>query len=231
MFRKQHEVIGYLIEALTICVFSLATYLACRGVDSVVVFIVHVCAVIIFFVFIERLKGSYDTRLKRVKHQRDTDALTGLLQKEAGQRAIDRYLLAHPDDCFVFIVFDIDDFKIVNDTHGHLVGDTVLRVIGEAAHNYFRDDDILIRFGGDEFVIFLPKVQDKSMASAILRRFRKNLKTSLANLSGIEMVTCSFGATCSSNDGKTFRELFAQADNALYVAKQSKNSVRFYSEI
>ncbi|MBQ3318628.1 GGDEF domain-containing protein [Candidatus Saccharibacteria bacterium] len=230
MSRKKREVFGVLAEVLVILLFSLTTYLAYRRTDLAALLVVHACAIVFFLVFVERLKESYAARLRRAKHQRDTDALTGLLQKETGQRAVDRYLSAHPDDCSVLVVFDIDDFKSVNDAHGHLIGDSVLQLIGETARNYFRDDDILVRFGGDEFVLFLPDVQDRRIASSILRRFRKNLKTSLVSLSGVENVTCSFGAVCFLNEEKTFRELFARADSALYLAKQQKNSICFSPE-
>jgi diguanylate cyclase (GGDEF)-like protein len=122
------------------------------------------------------------------------------------------------------LILDIDHFKTVNDTYGHLAGDTVLRELGEIAATVCRDSDIIARYGGDEIVAVLPDAIPESLgvlAERLLIAIRNHVFCSDSH----ELkCTVSVGAASSrADDGSTFPadEVLAHADNALYVAKRN----------
>ena len=124
---------------------------------------------------------------------------------------------------FTIILFDIDHFKSVNDTYGHNVGDKVLIQISALVRNLLRGDDLLARWGGEEFIILSPSTQENE-AYELANRLRKEIE--LFPFTHVKKMTCSFGvAEFSSND--TAAELIQKADKALYKAKVSgRNKVR-----
>jgi diguanylate cyclase (GGDEF)-like protein len=116
-------------------------------------------------------------------------------------------------------MIDIDDFKRINDTHGHLAGDDVLRGIGSLLNTLSRESDTIGRFGGEEFLIVMPEC-DQTQAVLALERFNKALREHRFTLTSGETlrVTCSIGTTQAT--GETSQtELLANADKALYQAK------------
>lgn len=125
------------------------------------------------------------------------------------------------------VILDIDKFKKFNDTYGHLFGDVVLRSVAQTVKSNLRSTDTIARFGGEEFVIILPR-------TSIEEAFEKveNLRTKIANnvvkdnlISA--SVTASFGISCYPNTSSNHIELIRDADNALYKAKEcGRNCVR-----
>jgi diguanylate cyclase (GGDEF)-like protein len=123
-------------------------------------------------------------------------------------------------------LMDIDHFKAVNDTHGHLVGDKVLRALGDALHEQLREYDVAGRFGGEEFVLLLPQA-DETAALSIAER----LRTHIAGMSipiddeprpgGFVTLTVSVGVAALDAAGGEVTDLLAAADAALYYAKQT----------
>ncbi len=115
------------------------------------------------------------------------------------------------------ILIDLDDFKNINDTLGHLVGDKVLRLFGQFLKMAIRESDIITRYGGDEFIILLPntpKEQVEFVGTRLIEDIKKN-KFSDINLSA------SVGVATYPDDGLTWEDLFEVADRRLYVAKNS----------
>lgn len=115
------------------------------------------------------------------------------------------------------ILFDIDHFKKINDTYGHETGDIVLKELTKIVKSSLRHNDIIIRWGGEEFLVLLPgtKIQN---AADIAEKFRKLIEAH--QFADINKVTCSFGATeAKENDSKNI--LISRADEALYRAKES----------
>jgi diguanylate cyclase (GGDEF)-like protein len=121
-----------------------------------------------------------------------------------------------------------DDFKQINDTHGHLAGDIVLQILSEIVRENLRKNDIFIRWGGEEFIIIPKDVKDILSAQKIAEYLRKKIEN--ANFMEVEKVTCSFGVACKTISTKDdIKTLFKNADSALYEAKNNgKNQVKVF---
>jgi diguanylate cyclase (GGDEF)-like protein len=152
-----------------------------------------------------------------------TDGLTGLLNKramlDAGAQKI--AAAARFDRKLAVLVVDIDFFKKVNDTHGHDVGDLVIRGLAEILKRQKRTTDVVARFGGEEFVVLCEQTDEKG-AMLLAERIREELaKTSMRTPSAVLSVTCSIGVATFPEGGATWDALFKAADEALYVSKRS----------
>lgn len=152
------------------------------------------------------------------------DRLTELYNKISGQTLIQDYLKAKRDgEKFALIFIDIDKFKDFNDKFGHLVGDEILMEVGRTIKVNCRQNDIPIRFGGDEFVILLKNQVDEKPAMRKVEKIRKELET--LSIGKEWNLTCSIGIYlgCTSN----FDEAVERADDALYDVKDSgRNDVK-----
>ncbi len=118
---------------------------------------------------------------------------------------------------YTVAIVDLDHFKEVNDTYGHLKGDSVIKAFANFLKDNLRKDDVVIRYGGDEFVIFQPGLTHKN-SKIVWQRIISNLKNT--PLSGIQM-SMSVGLASYPEDGKDFDTLFKEADERLYIAKRS----------
>ena len=154
-----------------------------------------------------------------------TDALTGLANKRALEEALTRDLArAERDQTWLTIVIsDIDFFKKVNDTHGHLTGDEVLRQVGRVFGGKLRGGDLAARYGGEEFLLILPG--SNSVGGKIAaERLRKAIEELVvAGPNGPFSVTSSFGvaSVCGPGCAGKIKDLIGRADTALYSAKHS----------
>ncbi|MGE4446252.1 MAG: diguanylate cyclase [Synergistaceae bacterium] len=158
------------------------------------------------------------------------DPLTQLYNKTSTKDLIESYINSTQSQG-VFMMLDIDNFKRVNDTLGHLYGDAVLSELARTLKSLFRDSDITGRIGGDEFVVFMTNVKEtavvqrkaESILNAFKRSFRKN---------GVEYgISCSIGISLYPWDGTTYEKLMQKADLSLYFSKSSgKNQYNFYSD-
>jgi len=123
---------------------------------------------------------------------------------------------------FSLAILDIDNFKKVNDTYGHLEGDNVLKQLVQEIKSHLRSTDVFSRWGGEEFVIILP-LTNVCKAKIAIENIRKIISSSIFNKVGT--VTCSFGLT-EFNENDTFHSVIVRADEAMYIAKTSgKNRV------
>jgi diguanylate cyclase (GGDEF)-like protein len=162
--------------------------------------------------------GLNQIRMTR-RHKRDAeiDSLTGLFNRRA---FFDQANGAQIGENIVVIVFDIDHFKQVNDSHGHQLGDTVLQTFASILGDAVRDGDVAARLGGEEFAVVLPDASLKTallVAERVRKRFSERRFLSDGQL---------FGSTVSIGISKTghpaaLSDLMVQADAALYVAKRS----------
>jgi diguanylate cyclase (GGDEF)-like protein len=151
------------------------------------------------------------------------DSLTGLLNHEEILDILDRELARSERDghCVSIIMVDIDHFKKVNDTYGHLAGDAVLRTTAQKMHAIERAYDAVGRYGGEEFLLILPECC-LDCAITIAERLRAWISSeSMDTSEGIIPVTISLGVAASSKDGaRDGRCLIKAADDALYKAKE-----------
>ena len=165
--------------------------------------------------------------------QAQLDVLTGLLNRGAFElRAINLLQQELPlGASYAFVIIDLDFFKRVNDSFGHIVGDEVLRLLATTLRKHFRSTDLIGRMGGDEFAVFCSFDGD---AGQIARRVERLLET--WNRSPLEMdnkpplkATISLGIATVPRDATTYKELFHKADIALYKSKQQgRNRYNLY---
>jgi diguanylate cyclase (GGDEF)-like protein len=136
------------------------------------------------------------------------------------KKELDESLRSDQPMCLILI--DIDDFKQVNDTHGHLMGDNVLKHIGELINQSVREMDLAARYGGEELVIVMPKIELPE-AKKVVQRIRQDIaRLRVDQLS----VTVSVGVAQSGEKTINSEQLISSADQALYTAKrQGKNQV------
>ena len=150
-----------------------------------------------------------------------TDAKTGLLNAGAWQReaAVEVTRAQAP---LAVAIADIDHFKAVNDTHGHLAGDAVLAAVSAAMRDLLRDCDLCGRFGGEEFALLLPRTT-AAQALEITERIRQGISQLAIPRDGTAAirVTISIGVAVPSQARRTLDDLLAAADHALYQAKRS----------
>ncbi|MCG2734252.1 sensor domain-containing diguanylate cyclase [Pseudodesulfovibrio aespoeensis] len=159
----------------------------------------------------------------RVHELATTDSLTGLFNRRRFMELAEREFMRTKryQGALTMLMMDIDHFKRVNDTHGHGVGDEVLRELARISRTALRELDILGRLGGEEFGVLLPET-DAGPAMEVAQRLRRAIeKASMATDAGTLRITVSIGAATSNNDAETVETLLKRADVALYEAKQS----------
>lgn len=181
----------------------------------------HIVAGLLFSL-IPACAGFISGRLiQRLHHCAHRDELTNLWNSRYFYSRLEKEVakLNKTKGSLCMALIDLDDFKIINDTYGHVVGDEVLRGIGTILAGNTRDGDIAVRWGGDEFVIIFPNT-DLESASIIVERLRSMIEGS----SDCHQVTISVGVLLV-RDGVEVRELLKMVDETLYTAKKTKNLV------
>ena len=162
-----------------------------------------------------------------------TDAKTGLLNAGAWQReAAVEVARARAQTPLAVAMADIDHFKAVNDTYGHLAGDAVLAAVAAAMRDLLRDCDLCGRFGGEEFALLLPRTT-ATQALEITERIRQGISQLAIPRDGTAAirVTISIGVAVPSQARRTLDDLLAAADHALYQAKRSgRDRVVIYAD-
>jgi diguanylate cyclase (GGDEF)-like protein len=161
-----------------------------------------------------------------------TDAKTGLLNATAWQREADTEIARaqRAGENLALLLADVDHFKRVNDTYGHLAGDEVLRGLATELRQQVRGSDVVGRFGGEEFVVLLPRA-DADEACKIADRLRHRASVMGVYADGVALdVTISIGVAVLGAHGRDLFELLTAADSALYRAKdEGRDRVRLYA--
>ena len=180
---------------------------------------------------IKALQGELRDKNSRLESISRTDELTGVNNRRFFMEALrlefdrsQRYATA-----LGFGMVDIDHFKRINDTYGHLVGDQALVAVAQFLRKAMRNNDVLGRIGGEEFAILMPHTEQVGCTHA-LERWRQQIEGLAIDADGVAVhVTVSIGAVCCPRDGIDRPEhLIALADEALYKAKESgRNRVIF----
>ena len=176
---------------------------------------------------LKRQRGELADALVRLKEIAIRDALTGLYNRghmvELLQLAVDRQ--QRTGETFSFVMFDLDFFKRVNDTHGHGVGDDVLRAFASVATNILRKSDVLARWGGEEFVAICPHSDDPHALVGVERLLKEWSNTEVTHQVPQLRVSFSAGIT-TYRPGESIDAALGRADEALYAAKaQGRNRI------
>lgn len=169
-------------------------------------------------------------RLEALEYKATRDPLTKVYNKEVTLKKIDKFIKGSKTNCHAFMLIDLDDFKKVNDSYGHMVGDKILIHVISRIKEEFTNGEVIGRVGGDEFVIFVGNLgsRDEVYHKANLLRMAMNT-VYIDDYNAID-VSGSVGVAIYPDDGYTYEQLMEKADEALYQAKeQGKNSYIVYS--
>ena len=166
----------------------------------------------------------------RLIDKAERDPLTRVYNKSTTKKLIKNYLRTDSKDTYdAFMIIDVDDFKKVKDTLGHLFGDSILVDLSQEMQDLFRSNDVVGRIGGDEFIVFLRGMKQKSHIEAKANDICKIFDLLYAGDDGAK-ITGSLGVALFPQDGDTFDELYRKADLALYASKRAgKSCYTFYS--
>ncbi|MBT5927201.1 MAG: GGDEF domain-containing protein [Verrucomicrobia bacterium] len=178
----------------------------------------------------EDLKKKHD----QVAHLSVTDDVSGFHNTRYLHRHLDRLLANSTKDKphHSLIFFDIDDFKLVVDSHGHLLGAKTLKEIAEAVDGCLDTYDRIVRYGGDEFVVILPRQSKEEAIRKTVRIKEAVATTPYLQKESIDLhITASFGIATFPEDAKDKRSLLAQADQCLFESKDhGKNRIKVHGQ-
>jgi len=156
------------------------------------------------------------------------DKMTMLLNRETTMEQIKQILSIDCDNTHALYMIDVDNFKALNDTQGHQMGDEFLVALAAEIRKRFRDSDIVGRIGGDEFFALMRNVPGETAAAAKAQELLEAIQTVCAEYSSVHL-SASIGISLYPNNAKCMEELYAKADDALYQAKRKgKNQFVFY---
>jgi diguanylate cyclase (GGDEF)-like protein len=181
----------------------------------------------------ERLEHLVGERTKEIELLSQTDSLTGLWNRRHLEETLDiefKRAKRYNKELSVMII-DLDYFKSVNDTYGHLAGDEVLRQISNKIAECQRETDFVGRYGGEEIVVILPET-DLQTSIQIAEDIRKTIEQEPVEFEDkMIKVTASIGVSDLKNEHNNYPSIFAEADEALYSAKEvGRNRVQFFKQ-
>jgi len=174
---------------------------------------------------LQSVQQESDTLRKRLKEERNlamVDPLTGIPNRYAYNERLEQEVARwrRYKSPLVLTVWDVDRFKLINDTYGHQAGDKVLTVIAKLLHKQVRETDFVARYGGEEFVLLLPETELEN-AAVVGEQIRKSVEECEFHFRGNPVpITISCGMS-EFREGDSAERVFARADSALYKAKEN----------
>lgn len=164
-----------------------------------------------------------------MKSKSQRDALTGLFNRSYTEEIVNK-LLSSGEKGALFMI-DMDNFKAINDNYGHIAGDHTLKMFAETMVKYSKEEDVLCRIGGDEFVMFISGETSKSVLGNKASDIISDLVYKLEECKFETNSSVSIGIAQAPEDGSDFKTIYNAADKALYYVKQNgKNSYHFFSD-
>lgn len=175
---------------------------------------------------ISRQSAEFD----EIRDMAKKDPLTKLWNRVYTEEKINEYLQERRHRGALLMI-DMDNFKEINDTYGHIMGDELLVEFAHTLVSLTRQDDIVCRLGGDEFIVFLKDVSAHAAIAEKVEQIIVTLEKRIVKPDSGECVTFSCGVAVAPADGRSFSQLYQNADKSLYYVKQNgKGSYHFFSE-
>jgi len=183
---------------------------------------------IIFFLLFKNIATSEKRKKEELIFQAQHDSLTSLPNRTYMYKNIHNWKFEHKDEYYVFYI-DLDNFKNINDKFGHTVGDKILVEVAQRLKKFFTNKDMLIRQGGDEFIVLKECIDNNIIEEQI--QYMINLISKVYHIDNKEFrIGMSVGVAKYPTDALTIEELLSLADTAMYEAKKRKNSYCLFSE-
>ncbi len=154
------------------------------------------------------------------------DSLTGLPNRLLLLDRLEQLLarMRRQEKCMAVMFLDLDEFKQINDTYGHEVGDQLLKLVAERLRAAVREDDTVARMCGDEFIVLIEGVQDRALSEAVSRKIQQKMSEGFLIASQLIRVRASIGIAIFPEDGDSPEELIKQADAKMYADKQARTA-------
>ena len=176
------------------------------------------------------LSQFFKTFTEDIQAANDLDDMTGLYNRKGFERRV----IADLNDVRggYFFMIDLDNFKKVNDTYGHMAGDIALKKFAEFLKESFGDGNYISRIGGDEFAAFVTKDYSKEQISELTQQFFDDFKSKIHTDPTCVDLSVSMGISHFPSDGESFESLYKNADKALYIVKyDNKDGFKFYENL
>ena len=190
--------------------------------------LINVAVFLIVGIFIHVITNSFRIKefvlTRKINIQKDTDDITGLKNKGALTRGINEYLQNETKNKGILFILDVDHFKSINDTFGHDIGDNVISQLGGYLKEKFTSDEIVGRFGGDEFIVFIKDTDDKEFASKIANEIWDGTREFIKLPKEDQKISVSMGIAIYHGEEKNYSEIFKKADVAMYKTKENRAS-------
>jgi diguanylate cyclase (GGDEF)-like protein/PAS domain S-box-containing protein len=168
--------------------------------------------------------------LEALEYKATRDPLTGVYNKEITIKKIDKFIAGNKNSMHMLMFIDFDDFKRINDTYGHLLGDKVLTYIIGRIKEIFSEGEIIGRIGGDEFVVFVGNITDMDEVMSKANKLSEALNTTYECSNHSIHISGSIGVATYPEAGLHYEQLMDSADKALYrVKEQGKKSFMLYT--
>lgn len=174
-------------------------------------------------------KKKYEMQLEKLAYH---DPLTGLKNRRSFNDILEKTIEStrFTGEQHALMYLDLDKFKEVNDTLGHEMGDELLKHFAARLANNLRENSVICRIGGDEFLILIQSVSKLESVTRIVQRLYKVLQQPYHITEHIIEITASIGVSIFPQDGNNGKTLIKQADKALYEAKKVRNEINFYKK-
>ena len=189
-----------------------------------------IIAIFIYLIIIKNMK--INQQRKKYKHLSQHDTLTNLPNRVLFHETLQHVIASsnEKDDKFALIYFDLDNFKYINDTYGHQIGDLLLKEVAKKIHQILRKKDTIARLGGDEFIILLQDTEDIDEISNFIERIYHLFRSRVVIEELDFIVHLSIGVSIFPHDSKNADELLMFSDLAMYQSKRlGGNRVSYYS--